>query len=34
MALCTSVEDYVEKTMFLSDLSGKEKAMDAACTEV
>jgi len=34
MALCTSVEDYVEKTMFLSDLNAREKAMDAACAEV
>lgn len=33
-ALCTCVEDYVEKMLFLEQYVANEKAMDAACNEV
>lgn len=33
-ALCTCVEDYVEKATFLSQLAAREAAMDAACAQV
>lgn len=33
-ALCTCVEDFVEKMLFLDDHLGNEKAMDHACSQV
>lgn len=33
-ALCTCVEDYVEKMLFLDQYVADEKAMDAACNQV
>ena len=33
-ALCTCVEDYVEKLLFLDEYLSKEKAMDYACSQV
>jgi hypothetical protein len=33
-ALCTCVEDYVEKVLFLDQYVANQKAMDAACNQV
>lgn len=33
-ALCTCVEDYVEKMLFMDEYMAKEKAMDNACNQV
>lgn len=33
-ALCTCVEDYVDKMLFLDQYMAGQKALDAACTQV
>lgn len=33
-AMCTCVEDYVEKMLFLDQYMAEQKALDAACSQV
>jgi hypothetical protein len=33
-AMCTCVEEYVEKMLFLDEYVAREKALDAACNQV